>query len=125
MLKLLEKGGKDMKKIKLLIEKRGDSHISISNSLGKEVLIDLKNGILNASNVFSLFDNGLDVLYECSALKIVESDKPLSKSDLMFNDCLDLIISIYQSINTKIEEANKKSIQITSAGEEDIKEQES
>lgn len=114
-----------MRKIKLLIEKRGDSHIVIANSLGNEFLIDVENGILNASNVFTLFDNGLDVQYECSALKIVESDKPLSKSDLMFNDCLDLMTSIYQSINTKIDEANKKSMQISSAREEDKKEQES
>lgn len=96
-----------MKKIEITISKN-ESEIYISNSEKLTIAIDTNNGTLKASDVFRLFDNGTDVLYECKTSKIEEeSGLNLSKVDLMFNDCLELICSIIASVNQKIIDFNE------------------
>lgn len=102
-----------MKKITMAISLTEEQKISISNG-EKEVKLDSSNGTLKASEVFTLFDNGSDVAYECNDVeKVPEEGKNLTSEESMFNDALDLINSIITSINTAISDMHKEESNIS------------
>lgn len=91
-----------MKKIKITIKIK-ESKICVSNSENKCIEINPENGTIKATDVFVLFDNGIDVIYECEDKAIIaQNGKNLDKISLMYNDCLELINDIINAINDKL-----------------------
>lgn len=91
-----------MKRIKITT-KIEESMICVSNSKNKCININPDNGTIKATDVFALFDNGIDVIYECDDKAIAAPDgKNLDKIALMYNDCLELINNIISAVNDKL-----------------------
>lgn len=106
--KLLERDGKDMTKISITIIIKDDSIIQIANSNETLLNVKLDEGVIKASEIFQLFDNGIDVSYECQQKPLVaEEGHNLTRCQLIYNDCLELIHDIISSINQKILDFNK------------------
>lgn len=93
-----------MTKISVTLTFKNDSSIYVSNDKGIGFVVKPDEGAIKASDVFKLFDNGADVCYECNNQAIEPANgHNLTKEQLMFNDCLELIQSVIDSVNQKIE----------------------
>lgn len=92
-----------MTKISVTLTLKEDSSIYISNSKEAFLIVKPNEATIKASDIFKLFDNGSDVSYECENQAIAPADgENLNKEQLMFNDCLELIKNIVESVNQKI-----------------------
>ena len=97
-----------MTKITIKVKNDSNTQLLVSNSNDINVAVKMDDGSLKASDVFKLFDNGVDVEYECSNEKVSATEgQNLSRVELMYNDCLELINSIIKSVNQKIVEFQK------------------
>ena len=65
--------------------------------------VNPSEGTIKASDIFKLFNNGTDVIYACENQAITPpNNQNLTKEQQMFNDGLELIQSIIESVNQKI-----------------------
>lgn len=104
--KLYVRGGRDMRRIEINVCLLEDNTVQIKNSENISISIPSDN-TLKATDVFKLFNNGLDVVYVCDSERIIApSGTNLNKMQIVYNDCLGLINDIKDSINAKIKANN-------------------
>ena len=104
--KLYVRGGRDMRRIEINVCLLEDNTVQIKNSENISISIPSDN-TLKATDVFKLFNNGLDVVYVCDSERIIApSGTNLNKMQIVYNDCLGLINDLKDSINAKIKANN-------------------
>lgn len=120
--KLYVRGGRDMKRIEISVCLLENGTVQIKNSENVSLSIPSDN-TLKATDVFKLFNNGLDVNYICNSERIIPPfGTNLNKMQIVYNDCLGLINDIKDSINGKIEANNSVANSISSSESVDVNE---
>lgn len=89
-----------MKRIDIHLELSEDQDLVVSSSEGKKCIVTRDERTLKATDLFALFDDGADVEYFCENVK--KDAQNLSQMEIIYNDCLDVLLAIVASINGEI-----------------------